>query len=110
MSGFLVITFPDTSAGFRLAGIEVKEVPEDQDIQVLLHSLAESGDYGLLAVEERLLAKVPDEILRRIRKKGIPVIVPIDTPRSWDGEAERETYILRLIRKAIGYQVKIKGV
>lgn len=110
MSGFLVITFPDTSAGFRLAGIEVKEVTEDQDIQVLLHSLVEGGDYGLLAVEERLLAKVPDEILRRIRKKGIPVIVPIDTPRSWHGEAERETYIIRLIRKAIGYQVKIKGV
>jgi len=110
MPGFLVITFPDTSVGFRLAGIEVMEVTEDRDLKILLEGLIERGDYGLLAVEERLLAKVPDEILRRIRKKGIPVIVPIDTPRSWYGEVERETYILRLIRRAIGYQIKIKGV
>lgn len=110
MSRFLVMTYPDASAGFRLAGIEVKEVTEDQDISSLLHSIIEVGEYGLLAVEERLLAKVPDEILRRIRKKGIPVIVPIDTPRSWHGEADTETYIIKLIRKAIGYQVKIKGV
>lgn len=104
------MTYPDTSTGFQLAGIEVRKVKEDQDISSLLQDIIEGGEYGLLAVEERLLEKVPENILKRIRKKGIPVIVPIDTPRSWHGEAERETYILRLIRRAIGYQVKIKGV
>ena len=108
MSKLLIITYPDTSTGFDLAGVEVKEVKEGEDITPLLQSIIEKGEYGLLAVEENLLLNVPEEILKRIRKKGIPVIVPIDTPKSWQGEAEMESYVARLIRRAIGYQVKIK--
>lgn len=108
MSKLLIITYPDTSLGFGLAGIEVKEVEEGEDITPFLQGIIEKGEYGLLAVEENLLSNVPEEILKRIRKKGIPVIVPIHTPKSWQTEAEMESYITKLIRRAIGYQVKIR--
>lgn len=108
MSKLLVITYPDASLGFKLAGVEIKVVPEDEDITPMLKDIMQKGEHGLLAVEERLLAKVDESLLKRIRKTGVPVIVPIDTPRSWHGEAEMESYITRLIRRAIGYQVKIK--
>lgn len=104
----LIITYPDTSLGFNLAGIEVKEVKEDEDVTLILSGIIKTGGYGLLAIEEGLLSKVDEGILKRIRKTGIPVIVPIDTPKSWHGEAETEPYIARFIRRAIGYQVKIK--
>ncbi|MEK7825367.1 MAG: V-type ATP synthase subunit F [Nitrospirota bacterium] len=104
----LIITYPDTSLGFNLAGIEVKEVKEDEDVTLILSDIIKTGGYGLLAIEEGLLSKVDEGILKRIRKTGIPVIVPIDTPKSWHGEAETESYIARLIRRAIGYQVKIR--
>lgn len=108
MSKFLVITYPDISTGFSLAGVEVKEAEVDEDITLFLHNIIENKEYGLIAVEEKLLKKVPEEDLKRIRKTGVPVIVPIDTPRSWHGEVEMESYLVRLIRRAIGYQVKIK--
>ncbi|HBO83768.1 MAG: hypothetical protein A2073_03275 [Deltaproteobacteria bacterium GWC2_42_11] len=109
MSKLLIITYPDASLGFSLAGVEVREAKEGEDITPLLQNIISGGEYGLLAVEENLLSKVPEGILKRIRKAGIPVIVPIDTPKSWYGEAEMESsYVVRLIRKAIGYQVKIK--
>ncbi|MBI5874577.1 MAG: V-type ATP synthase subunit F [Deltaproteobacteria bacterium] len=108
MSKLLVITYPDTSLGFKLAGVEVKEVEEGGDITAVLNDIIKTGEYGLLVVEERFLAKVDEGILKRIRKTGVPVIVPIDTPKSWQTEAEMESYVARLIRRAIGYQVKIK--
>ncbi|MBI5327125.1 MAG: V-type ATP synthase subunit F [Deltaproteobacteria bacterium] len=108
MSKLLVITYPDTSLGFNLAGVEVKETEEGGDITPMLLEIIQAGNYGLLAIEEKLLAKVDEGILKRIRKTGIPVIVPINTPKSWHGEADMESYIARLIRRAIGYQVKIK--
>lgn len=104
----LIITYPGTSLGFNLAGIEVKEVKENEDVTAILNDIIKTGDYGLIAIEEGLLLKVDEGILKRIRKTGIPVIVPINTPKSWHGEAETESYITRLIRRAIGYQVKIK--
>ncbi|MBI5047972.1 MAG: V-type ATP synthase subunit F [Deltaproteobacteria bacterium] len=108
MSKLLVITYPDTSLGFNLAGVEVKEVQEGEDITAVLNDIVKTGGYGLLAIEEKLLTKVDEGILKRIRKTGIPVIVPINTPKSWHSEVEMESYIARLIRRAIGYQVKIK--
>ena len=108
MSKLLVITYPDTVPGFSLAGVEVKGVKEGDNITPLLEGIITNGEYGLLAIEERLLSDVPEEVLKKIRKTGVPVIVPIDTPRSWYSEAEMESYVARLIRRAIGYQVKIK--
>lgn len=108
MSKLIVITYPDTSLGFSLAGVEVKEVEEGGDITAVLNDIIKTGEYGLLVVEEKFLAKVDEGVLKRIRKTGIPVIVPIDTPISWQTETEMESYIARLIQRAIGYQVKIK--
>ena len=108
LSKLLIITYPDTSLGFNLAGVEVKEALDGEDITPILQDIVEKGEYGLLVVEEKLLVKVDEGVLKRIRKTGIPVIVPIDTPKSWQTEEEMESYIARLIRRAIGYQVKIK--
>jgi len=104
----LIITYPEVSLGFRLSGIDVKEFKEGGDITPFLCSILEKGEYGFLAVEEGLLAMVPEGVMKRIRRAGIPVIVPINTPRAWYGGETAESYILRLIRRAIGYQVKIK--
>jgi V/A-type H+/Na+-transporting ATPase subunit F len=104
----LIITYPDTALGFNLAGIEVKGVKESEDITLILNDIIKSGGYGLLAIEEGLLSSVDEGILKRIRKTGIPVIVPIDSPKLWHGEATTEAYLARFIRRAIGYQVKIK--
>lgn len=108
MSEFLVITGPGASLGFKCAGVETLEVEETADISALLLGIQSGGKYGLVAMEEGLLEKVSELTMKRLHKKGLPIIVPINIPRQW-GEAEAgESPVVRLIRRAIGYQIKIK--
>lgn len=108
MPDLLVITAKGASLGFMTAGLETMEVDEKTDIASLLLSLQAQARYGLIAIEERFLEKVPVNAMKRLRKKGLPVIIPINLPQKW-GEAEPgESPVVRLIRRAIGYQIKLR--
>lgn len=104
----LVITGHNESLGFRCAGIECREVGDGSDISNLLLTLQAEGKYGLIAVEDRYLSRVSENVMRRMIKKGLPIILPINIPQKW-GEVEvGESPVVKLIRRAIGYQIKIK--
>jgi V/A-type H+-transporting ATPase subunit F len=108
MSDFLVITGQGASLGFQTAGVETLEVDGSTDVSALLLDLQEQASYGLIAIEEAFLDKVSANVMKRLRKRGLPVIIPIKLPQMW-GEAEAgESPVLRLIRRAIGYQIKLK--
>jgi vacuolar-type H+-ATPase subunit F/Vma7 len=108
MAEFLVIVGRDTAPGFRLGGFNCMEVEEGEDISSLLEGIQKEGRYGLICIEERFLREVSGEIMRRIRKAGLPIIVPINIPKAWgEGEPE-ESPMVRLIRRAIGYHIKLK--
>lgn len=108
MAEFLIITGPGASLGFRCAGVECFEAGGDVDLPSFLLKLQAEGRYGLVAVEEKMLKKVSEHEMRRINKRGLPIIIPINIPEKW-GEVEfGESPVVRLIRRAIGYQIKIK--
>lgn len=100
-----VITDPETATGFRLAGVEVHEA--DSPHRVLEHlRLLLSLDYGLIAVNEDLLAGTDDERARLLRDRDLPIIIPFPAPRAQleTGEA----YIARLVKEHIGFYVKLR--
>ena len=108
MAGFIIITEEGAPLGFRCAGIECLEAGLTADVSALLFKLQAGGRYGLVAVDEKVLKRVPEHEMRRLQKKGLPIIMPINIPAQW-GEAEfGESPVVRLIRRAIGYQIKIK--
>lgn len=108
MAELLVITGPGASLGFRCAGLDTLEVEEGADISGTLLNIQSGGRYGLVAVEERLLEKVPELAMKRLRKKGLPIIIPISLPLKWGEAGAAESPVVRLIRRAVGYQIKIK--
>ncbi len=108
MSELLVITRTGASLGFQTAGLATLEVDSQTDISALLLDLQEEGRYGLIAIEESFLDKASEHAKKRLRKKGLPVIVPLNLPLRWGEEEAGESPVLRLIRRAIGYQIKIK--
>lgn len=108
MAELLVITGPGASVGFRCAGIDTLEVEEDSDVSGTLLDIQSGGRYGLVAIEERLLQKVPELAAKRLRKRGLPIIIPISLPLKWGEAGAAESPVVRLIRRAIGYQIKIK--
>lgn len=108
MSEFLVITRSGASLGFQTAGVETLEVDEGADISALLLDLQDEAKYGLIAIEEELLDKASEHAKKRLRKKGLPVIMPLNLPLRWGEPEPGESPVERLIRRAIGYQIKLK--
>jgi V/A-type H+-transporting ATPase subunit F len=103
-----VVVRPEDALGFRLAGARVEEAPRGGEAAVFRGLLAEA-DLAVLAVEEEVLAAAPERLLRRARERGLPVILPFALPRRWSEEGRGRAYVAALIRRAVGYGVKLGG-
>jgi vacuolar-type H+-ATPase subunit F/Vma7 len=108
MNKVLVITYEDVAVGFKLAGVDVMTPRNDEDLSGLFESCIKNNEYGLVAVEESFLSRLHEGTRKKLDRAGKPIVVPISTPRKWARIEEADTYMARLIRKAIGYQIKIK--
>ncbi len=94
--------------GFRLAGAAVREVEPGEEPAAFRALLADAR-LGVVAVEEEILRAVPPHVLGRARQRGVPVVLPFALPRRW-GEAGRgEAYVAAILRRAVGYAVKLGG-
>jgi vacuolar-type H+-ATPase subunit F/Vma7 len=56
-------------------------------------------------IDHELYKALPDELLRTLDRQAVPVIAPVPAPR-WDERSDAETYILEILRQAIGYRVR----
>jgi V/A-type H+/Na+-transporting ATPase subunit F len=101
-----VVTTPGAALGFRLAGISVEEVNEDAAAERIAALLAEP-DLGVLAVEQELLRRTPERLLAKVARKVVPVVLPFTFPRHWGEGGGGEAYVAELVRRAIGYHIKI---
>ena len=108
MPELIVITAPGDSIGFRCAGLECREAGPGEDISSMLLAIQVEGRYGLVVIEDRLYSRVSDSAMKRLRKKALPIILPINVPQRWGVVEGEESPVVRLIRRAIGYQIKIK--
>lgn len=103
---FVIVTRPGDGLGFRLAGARVEEVAPGEERTQLAPLLAEPG-LGVLAVEEQVIAGLPDEILDRPGRGGLPVVFPFALPRRLVEPSHASSYIGELLRRAIGYHVRL---
>jgi len=106
--GFAVAVRPGDALGFRLAGATVEVVPPGAEAQAFRRLLGDPH-LGVLAVEEELFQAVPPRVLGRVRERGIPVLLPFALPRRWGEEGRGRAYVAALIRRAVGYGVKLAG-
>lgn len=102
-----VVTRPGAGLGFRLAGVPVEEVAEARAAERIA-ALLEEPDLGVLAVEDDLLRHVPEAVLDRPGRGGVPVLLPFTLPKQWGEGSGGEAYVAALIRRAIGYHIKIQ--
>ncbi|HLA25264.1 MAG TPA: V-type ATP synthase subunit F [bacterium] len=100
-----VITDPETATGFRLAGVEVREADSPEAVLEHLRAILPL-DYGLVAVNEDLLAGTEDERARLLRDRDLPIVLPFPAPRPQLESGEQ--YIARLVKEHIGFYVKLR--
>ena len=101
----IFITEPVARLGFSLAGID-QYVAEPQGLEEILCKVVADPENGLIVIDERLTAGIDEERMREIEAAWHGVIVVLPSPLAGPGEIE--DYASRLIRRAIGYHVRIR--
>lgn len=104
MSELLVLTPPEASHGFRLAGVR-QTVLQPSELETVLRRETDGDRVGLIIVDERLLTDMPAARLRSFERHWGGVLVVLPAPGM--AEVEAEDYALRVVRDALGYQMRL---
>lgn len=101
-----VLCRPEVAPGFALTSVPVQPVPPGADLAAVITAAAADRDTGVLLVEDHLYRGLTDEARRRVDRMTHPVVVPFPSP-TWEPGAAAEAYVVELLRRAIGYRVKL---
>jgi V/A-type H+-transporting ATPase subunit F len=105
------ITPPDVEYGFSLTGLR-QVVAENADTEDTLKKTMEETENGLVIIDERLVNPgretrgLSEERLRELEHHWQGILLVLPSPEK--PPAEVEDYAARLIRRAIGYHVRLK--
>ena len=105
MKKVMFITAQDAHLGFGLAGIG-QHVAEPHELEEVLQKTMSDVDQGLIIIDERLTGGIDEDRLREIEKAWPGIVVVLPSPVAT--AAEVDDYATRLIRRAIGYHVRIR--
>jgi vacuolar-type H+-ATPase subunit F/Vma7 len=105
MKKIAFITPQDTAHGFSLSGVPQFVAAYDAAEDMLKKTMDEP-DYGLVVIDERLIAGMTEDRLRELEQAWNGILLVLPSPEK--PPAEVEDYAARLIRRAIGYHVRLK--
>ncbi len=106
MKNVVFITPADARHGFVLAGARQFVVTAAEAESTLRQVLADP-DTSVAVIEERLLEGIREERFREMEKRWFGVLIVLPAPEK-RGAVTEEDYALRLIRRAIGYHVRLQ--
>jgi V/A-type H+-transporting ATPase subunit F len=98
----------ETAIGFRLAGIEARTADTPGELAERVGALFADAEARIVLLDEAMARRLPEPLQRRIEAHEAPVFVPVPVLRGRRGAASPEEYIARLMRRAIGYQIRIR--
>lgn len=104
MKKIVFITPQDAEPGFGLAGIRHQVADAGETAGVLSAVMAEP-DIGLVILDERLFSGTVEEQVKEAEPGWPGILLVLPSPEKLPAEAE--DYAARLIRRAIGYHVRL---
>ena len=104
MRKIVVVTPSDAHLGFALAGVR-QVTSEPAGLDACVRALMADADTGVVVVDERLVPGPAQQRLRELERRWTGLFVVLPGPGKAAPAAE--DYVLRLIRRAIGYQVRL---
>lgn len=104
MKKIIFITPPDAEYGFSLSGVIQYNVNVEEAEEVLKTVIAEP-DTGVVVIDERLIKGINEERLRGMEERWYGILLILPAPERVGVEVE--DYAMRLIRRAIGYHVRL---
>ncbi len=98
----VVVGYPSTLLGFRLAGIVETYPAEAKDCEQTVHKLLEQEDVGVIVINRRAVQGFDWRMRRRLEKTTKPVVVEI--PDS-TGDVPEEESLGELMKRALGFDL-----
>lgn len=102
-----VITDENSSLGFNLTPVDtyVSNTPEEAKSNLL--RLLNDDTIGVIAINDDFLKDIDERLQQRIDKLFKPIVVPIPAKKTLEITEERRSYLAHLIRRAIGFDIKL---
>jgi vacuolar-type H+-ATPase subunit F/Vma7 len=101
----LVMTPAPPVSGFAIAGVMAREaVPIE--LPRLIDDAVSDTSVGVLVIDERVIGRQAQERIREVERRWRGAVVILPSPSKPAGP--EEDYAHRLIRRAIGYQVRVQ--
>lgn len=99
----------EAALGVALAGLAPIEASTGADAAAALATLAQApAKGGVVLIEASLYDALPAVVRRQIHKDGAPILVPFPGPAPLPAGAAPEQELLEVLRRAIGYRVRLK--
>ncbi len=105
MKKVVFITPQDAEYGFSLTGA-MHVVIKEEDLEDTLKTVIADEEAGLVVVDERLVRGMSEAKIRELEKRWFGILLILPAPER--PGVEVEDYAMRLIKRAIGYHVKVK--
>lgn len=105
MKKIVFITPKNAEYGFSLAGVTQYAVTKKEAEGILKNALGEP-DTGVIVIDERLTKGIDEDEMREMEKKWYGVLLILPAPEK--PVVEMEDYALRLMKRAIGYHVRLR--
>jgi vacuolar-type H+-ATPase subunit F/Vma7 len=102
-----VLCRPAIAAGFRLAGLRPDVASDPAEGAPRLAAMLHEEDAGVILAEEDFHAALPDAERRALARRPLPIVVPFPLPRWGPAATAPETFIAELLRRAVGYRVRL---
>lgn len=108
MSHVIAVMDRETGLGYRLAGVDVREAATPEEMGRQAEALAGDPGARLVILDEEMFRGLPRGLQRRLEENRSPVFVPVPSLPVRRGALRPEEYVARLMRRAVGYQVRIR--
>ncbi len=105
--GVRVLCRPATAAGFALAGIVADPADDEGAVEAALRALLARHELGVILLEESLYAALAPDLRAQVDRVAQPVVVPFPGP-AWRATPSAEEQVVELLRRAIGYRVRLR--
>ncbi|MGE0353376.1 MAG: V-type ATP synthase subunit F [Gemmatimonadales bacterium] len=103
-----VLCRPEIAGGFALAGLETAPAESLPEATAALDQMLKSPGIGVVLLEQAFHDRLPAETRREMGRRPLPMVVPFAGPSWEETPAAVDSYIVELLRQAIGYRVRLR--
>ena len=91
--------------GFQLAGIEDTALTSKENFQKTLEGYLAKSEFGIIIVNELMLAEIDWRLKKKLDSVAYPVVVPMPDV---SGKSSEGAEIRQLIKRALGFDLGAK--